>query len=219
MNFAALRAYAATRFRDPNNVVVSDADWKFYINDAYNDMVTQCPWFPFNNATANLTIAGNAAAPADPDSITRSSALPTDAWQVTAVWDKTNQFPLVPLEGRGANLYNEYPQQIEIGQAMHYRIFGNQLQVYPAPQSTTIYRVEYILRPPDMAADGDLPLFPEQYHTTIVAGALALAYTDDGNPQMAQQYNADFENEVKQFKADMAQPQQDRYWEIVDTFL
>lgn len=208
MQFSVLRAYAATRFRDVGNVVVSDADWKNYINDVYEDMLSRCTWFPWNEAKQDLTILAS----------TRGIALPTDAWHVLAVWDKTNQFPLVPLEGRD-QVYNEYPQQTEVGQAMHYHVRNNQLEVYPMPQTDTIYTVETIKRPVDLAADADLPVFPPQYHTTLVEGAVSLAYRDDGNLQMAAQFEAAYEEEVKRMVLDLMQPRQGRYYEPVDTFM
>lgn len=208
MQFSVIRTYAASRFRDVGLVVVADADWKNYVNSVYGNVLMTLPYAPWNEQSTTLTFAPS----------TRSMALPTDAWRVTAVWDQTNQFPLVPLEGR-MQVFNEYPQQTEIGMAMHYRVFDNLLEVYPLPQSSTIYVVEYFKMPADMAADADLPVFPEQYHDMLVAGAVAMAYRDDGNAQAASGYEAEYQSMLKALQLEMGQPRQDRFYEITDTLI
>lgn len=206
MQFSVIRTYAAARFRDPTNVIVSDADWKNYVNTAYGDVLMRFPYAPWNEASTTVTV--NAGS--------RSATLPVNVFQVTAVYDQTNGFPMVPMEGR-AQVFNEYPQQTETGQAMHYRIFGNTLQVYPLPQTNTTYVVEYLVQPAELVNDTDLPAFPEIWHDILVSGAVALAYRDDGNPAMADKYEVEAEDMTKALIQWMAQPRQDRYYEIVDT--
>lgn len=206
MQFSVIRTYCATRFRDTNNVVVADADWKNYVNTAYHDVLAHCTFFPWSETSSVVQIAAN----------TRGVALPLDVWQIEAAWDQDNQFPLVALEGR-QQVYMEYPQQTEVGQAMHYHVFNNQFNVYPMPAQLTNYKLEYIQRPADLNADADLPVFPVQYHDMLVDGAVALAYVDDGNLQQAQVYQTRFEQRRQQLVNDLMQPRQDRYYEIVDT--
>ena len=206
MQFSVLRSYAATRFRDTGNVVVLDTDWKNYINDVYGDVLSRCTYFPWNEGTVTLTFAPS----------TRAQPLPLDVWQVTAVWDQTNQFPLVPLEGRN-QVYQEYPQQTEVGIAQHYRIFNKNLQIYPLPAAQTLYTVEHTVRPTDLVADADLPVFPAPYHEMLVDGAVALAYRDDGNLQMSAAYQSDYEEQVKRLLVDLMQPRNDRFYEPTDS--
>lgn len=215
MQFSVMRTYAASRFRDVGLQVVVDADWKNYVNDAYHQMLVSVPLFPWNELSTSLTVPGNVSLVYP---LNRSVSLPLDCWSVLAVWDITDQFPLVPLEGRD-QVYNEYPQQIEVGQAMHYRIFNNTLQVYPAPQVATTYLVEYIAKPVDLAADSDVPIVPLAYHTDIVAGAVALAYEDDGDSSQAALYRAKFDLGIQRLTADINQARQSRYYEPVDTFM
>jgi hypothetical protein len=206
MQFSAIRTYCATRFRDTGNVIVTDAQWKDYVNTAYGDTLMRMPYAPWNEASTTVTIAAS----------TRSGSLPTNVFKVLAVYDATNGFPMVPLEGR-AQVFNEYPQQTEVGQAMHYRIFGGSLYVYPLPQSSTSYTVEYLVMPADLSADGDVPAFPEVWHDILVSGAVALAYRDDGNIAMAQEYEKEAAAMMAALIQDAMQPRQDRYYEIVDT--
>lgn len=208
MQFSAIRTYAASRFRDPTNVIVADTDWKNYVNSAYGDMLSRCTWFPWNEATTSLSFGIGV----------RSVSLPLDAWQVLSAWNATDFMPLVPLEGR-TTPYQLYPQQNETGPPQHYRVFNKNLQVYPLPTAVTSVTVEYVLRPADMVADADLPVFPDQYHDTIVAGAVAMAYQDDGNLQMAQSFQSDYEDGVKRMLVDLMQPRTERYYEPVDDMI
>lgn len=208
MQFSAIRTYCATRFRDTTNVIVSDADWKNYVNSAYGDALGSVPFFPWNELSATLTIVAGV----------RGIPLPLDAWEVTAVYDQTNGFPMVPLEGRD-QVFHIYPTQTEVGMAVHYRIFDNQLEVYPLPQSDTVYLVEYQKMPGDMVADSDLPVFPDQFHDMLTAGAVAMAYKDDGNTSMAQQFQGEFDSSLKDLKVWAMQPRQSRYYEPIDTML
>jgi hypothetical protein len=206
MQFSAIRTYAATRFRDPSNIIVTDTQWKDYVNTAYGDVLTRLPYAPWNEASA--TVALSAAS--------RTGALPTDVFKVTAVYDATDQFPLVPLEGRN-QVFQEYPQQTETGQPMHYRLLGGNILVYPIPEAATNLTVEYLKMPADMSADADVPAFPSQWHDALVSGAVALAYRDDGNMQMAAEYEKESQGMIASLIQDSMQPRQDRYYEIVDT--
>lgn len=205
MQFSAIRTYSALRFRDAANVVVADTDWKTYVNDAYQDMLSRCTWFPWNEGSSTITV----------NSGVRSAVLPLDVWQILSVWDSVNFMPLVPLEGRD-EVYQIYPTQTEIGVPQHYRMFGRSLQVFPLPQSNIPYIIEYVQRPADLAADSDLPVFPAMYHSNLVSKAVALAYRDDGNLQMAGAYEEEYESSVKLMVVDLMQPRNGRYYEPTD---
>lgn len=204
--FLAIRTYAALRFRDPTNVIVQDTDWKSYVNSVYGNVLIKMPYAPWNEGSSTVVVTAGS----------RSVTLPTDVWRVSAVYDQTDQFPMVALEGR-QQVFQEYPQQTEVGQPMHYRIFDNKLEVYPLPQVDTTFLIEYFVQPADMVGDGDIPVFPSQYHDMLVVGAVAMAYRDDGNTQQAQVYDAEYNDMLKALMIEAGQPRQDRYYEIVDT--
>src|SRR5207344_2974807 len=112
--------------------------------------------------------------------LTRAVALPTDATRVLSVHDHTNYVKLEPLEGVAEHL-RLWVTQTEDGVPVCYRIRNGNLLLYPLPTGVYTYYVEYLSRPADLSADGDLPAFPSQYHDILVEGALADAYLDDGN--------------------------------------
>lgn len=208
MQFSAIRTYCATRFRDTANVIVSDADWKNYVNSVYGNVLITMPYAPWNEASGTLVVPAS----------TRSVALPLDGWRVTAVYDQTDAYPMIPIEGRDM-IFSEYPTQIEVGQPMHYRIFNNLLEVYPLPQADTTFLVEYAHLPADLVADTDLPVFPEPYHDMLVTGAVGMAYRDDGNDGMASAYEKEYGDMLQSLKFEAGQPRQSRYYQPTDTFM
>ena len=214
--FQQLRQRAAQRIRDFNNNIVADttpsatqpAAWSDYINEAYRDIDQSSPFWPWHEVQTTLTFPA----------LTRSQPLPTGDFQVLAAWDLTDQFPLVPLEGRDQYI-NEYPQQNEQGSPMHYRIFDGNLELYPLPLVQTQVRVDLIQRVTDLSANSDVPVFPSIYHHVIVDGAIARFYEDDGNMQQAQHHWEIFKQGLASMQSDLLQPRQPRYYEVVDTFL
>lgn len=205
MQFSDIRSYAAFRFRDVGNTVVTDAQWKLLVNTAYGDVLQALPFFPWNEAVTTLTYNANV----------RSVALPTDAWQVLSVFDTTDIWPMVELEGREQYL-NLYPLQTEVGSPIHYRLFNNTIQIYPLPQGTTVLTVEYVAMPADLSADSDVPVIPSQWHDLLVVGAVAKAYRDDGNSEQASAYEAEFGDMLQTLKTNLSQPRNPRYAEMVD---
>lgn len=205
MQFSAIRTYCALRFRDTANTIVTDTDWKSYVNSAYSNLLSMMPNAAWNEFSGTVTIAANG----------RSGSLPSEGWRVMAVYDATDGWPLVPLEGRD-QVYDEYPQQTETGPPQHYRIFNNTVMVYPLPTVSTALTVEYAKLSGDLVADGDIPVVPAAYHDLIVAGAVEMAYRDDGNLQMATQYQAEFDQGAQILKTEAGQPRQSRFYEIVD---
>lgn len=205
MQFSVIRTYCALRFRDVGNNVVTDASWKLYVNSAYGDVLQALPFFPWNELSTTLTYSAS----------TRSQNLPTDAWQVLSVFNATDVWPMVELEGR-ENFLNLYPIQTEIGSPLHYRLFNNALQIYPLPQGSTALTVEYVAMPADLSADADLPVFPEQFHDLLVVGAVARAYRDDGNNEQASAYENEFAQMLKPLVVNMGQPRNPRFVEMTD---
>lgn len=205
MQFSVIRTYCAMRFRDQGFAIVSDTDWKSYVNSAYGNLLTFTPHAAWNEFSATVSI--NAGV--------RSGSLPQDGWRVSAVWNATDGYPMTPLEGRD-QVFEEYPLQNETGAPQHFRIFSNSLYVYPLAIVNTSFTVEYAKQSGDLVNDIDVPILPEAYHDLIVSGAVELAYRDDGNLQMASQYQAEYQDGLMALKTEAGQPRQPRFYEIVD---
>jgi hypothetical protein len=55
----------------------------------------------------------------------------------------------------------------------YWSFFNAQIQLYPVPEAVYTIGYDYISRPADLAADGDTPVIPSQYHDVMVWGAVA----------------------------------------------
>lgn len=209
MNRDALVARAETRFRDTANDTYSPTEWADYVNDAYLDVLTATPWWPFHEAlSAPLVVAAQAT----------GVALPADVWRVDAVYNLTDDYPLVPSQGRSEHLYSfPGPGETEFSIPTHYRIRNNRLLVYPNPARATTLHVEY-REPVAILGATDEPVFPVQYHHMLVEGALGRAYMDDGNPGMSESHMSRFGMLLNQMMDDLLVTRSEAYHELVDTW-
>lgn len=209
MQFSVIRTRCATRFRDTAFSIVTDAEWKDYVNARYRKVQAASPYWPFEeSALTSLT----AFAAGD-----RKKPLPTNVVRVTAVWDSTHGTPLVPLEGR-SDFLHLYPSQTETGPPQHYRIHDGNLYLYPLPDTAVTIQIEAFQDLTDLTSDADLPTFPAQFHDILVEGALADAYLDDGAQDQFKQHDDRFSGILNDMLQDQLQPKQERYYQIVDTW-
>jgi hypothetical protein len=201
-----LRTRCAARFGDSAGSIISPAAWNDYIADAERDVYAASPWWPWNEALTTTLTA----------STTGLVSLPVDTWRVNSVYDVTDDYPLVPLEGR-ADYLNYFSQAAGAqSQPTNYRLRGSTLEVLPHPQVTTSLAIEYMAPPSLMTADDDTPEFPPAWHQMLVSGALARAYEDDGNTGQAQLHWAKFTALLEQLKDAMLQTRAESYHGIQD---
>lgn len=172
---------AAARFRDTANTVVSASLWLAYLNEAYNDVNTHTPLWPWLE-TAEQTISLVAG--------TRSAALPTGVWTVNWVYDVTDDYRLIPQEGRGDQWHQDRLRS-ETGQPVTYRLRNSNIEVFPNPTANTSLVAECVSWPAVLAG-GDSPVFGQQWDTVLLDGMLSRAYDDDGNDKWADRHEARF---------------------------
>lgn len=211
MQFSAIRTRCAIRFKDPANIIITDAVWKDYVNQRYHETLghsglLRAPWN--DTIITSLSIAAE----------TRSTVLPVDAWHVNNVYNSTSLVKLEPLEGTAEHL-RYWPDLTEDGTPVNYRIRANTIEVYPLPSVTTALRVEYVAQVADLVADVDLPVFPLNFHARLlVDGTLADAYLDDGNIKQYEAHEANFQGCLKDLIVWANETQTERYPEITDNF-
>lgn len=194
--FLQLRTRAAVRFGDASFVVVTDATWKEYINEAFRWLQAQDPRWPFLRTTGTVSVASGART---------SGALATRVFQVAAVYNTTDSRPMSLLTNR-ARVPVAYTTT-ETGAPVHYRRRGNVIEVFPLPTATTTLTVEYFAPLTDLSADGDVPGLPPQYHDVLVSMALSRATRDDGNLAAAKDYETEVGELVKAMRADLVDTQ------------
>lgn len=207
MNLTTLQARCALRFQDPGFKIVDNPGWLGYLNDAYRDVINASPWWPFLEVLHDQSLVFTAG--------TRTMPLPATVLRVASVYNLTAQFKCSSIEGHTQHILR-YPDQTETGPIQRYRIIGSDMQVWPLPDTTTTLTIDYWSAPADLAAGGDVPAFPAQWHNALVEGALARAYIDDGALSQAAAYQTRFDLTVLRMVRDLHSGQQDRNPEIVD---
>lgn len=131
----------SVRFQDENFDNKSEAAWLGYLNDAYRDVISANPLWPFLHQTTTLTIPA----------MSRGVTLPANVLKLTSVYNLTDQYPMRAIEGDTQHI-RRYPDQTVDGVASRYRVFNDQLQVWPLPTATIDVVVDYIIAPADLGS-------------------------------------------------------------------
>lgn len=185
MNGQALVDLAKSRFSDTGGAIHSDTEWLSYVNAAYRDFVMATRW-PALVTEVAATIAANGSSVTIP-------AAALDAG-VVGVFRSTGE-ALVPvpadLPAKRRRFYVDSPSV-----PIYWEQVGKRIVVVPASLGGETLSVAYVdaITALDLATS---PVIPENYHDALVAGALARAYRDDGNPQLAETYDAEVDRFVK----------------------
>lgn len=204
-----LQTRAALRLRDTNMVVFTSAYLQDMLNVAYEKVLSASPYWPFLDTMANTASQIVAAS-------SNTITLPTDVWRVLSVNNDTDKYAMAEITGRKQFLALYPDPTASPGTPKHYRVFGNQLQVFPYAANATQLRIEYTVAPADLSSDSSVPVFPAAYHDLLVEYVLSLAYTDDGNLDMAKTHLSMFEDKLADMKTDLLGPRGDSYAQIND---
>lgn len=204
---AALIDRCIARFGDPNQEIVDDATWLSYLQDAYDEGNRFSPYWPWmKRVTEDLTIT-------PPGNNTGF----TSVYRILAVHNETDDLRLTALEGN-QTVYDVFPDFDESpGTPVLFRLFGENLEVYPFPDHEIAILIEFY-GPVDLLADDtSLPVWPYEFHEALVDGALARAYLDDGNEKFASDYDAKFQQAlIKMEENTLGGAQNPTYPRIVD---
>jgi hypothetical protein len=203
--FADLKTRCASRFRDSANDVVSATEWGEYINDALRHIYSQLPWLPIHDGRATVSLTANTA----------TGTLPTDTYQVHAVYNTTDDFPLEPISNRAA--YQEMFAPTDRGTPEFYSVRGSVIEVYPTPDRDVSLQVDYVGSVTLLTSTAE-PAFPEQFHHILVEGALGLAYADDGNDEQGDRHWSKFETGLVDMIVFLGTQRTGAHMGITDTF-
>lgn len=169
MDLTAIQAEVAARGFDFD----SATRLNFWINDAYARICEREAW-PFLETTASGPAPLSVA----------------DLRAVVSVVDSTNAAVLFPEDYR--TLRDLDPTLIATGVPQSWYLSSpTVLATYPT--STTALSVRYIKVPAELSAGSDVPVIPTRFHYAIVEGAVAHAYRDSDNAEMAQNCDERFE--------------------------
>jgi hypothetical protein len=104
-------------------------------------------------------------------------------------------------------------QGFPVGTPTHYWIWAGQINLYPAPDttSTTELTLYYTRQATPVVNLGDVPEVPEQYHNRIVEYCMARAYELDENFFIASMKDQKFEASVDKIRQDESWKNQELY--------
>lgn len=184
MNGQQLVDRCEERFGDTGNAIVSATEWLSYINAAYRDFLRRSKWPSLVQETTAAIAAGE-----------RSVALPSAALQGGVVAAFINGDP---LERQPADLpiRNIHHWTDRATVPIYWQVRGSRLVVLPAWSAGGNVTIAYLTAPTALTTVTS-PVIPETYHDALVSGALAQAYRDDGNQELAEAYQAEFDRAVQ----------------------
>jgi hypothetical protein len=198
---------AAARFKDPNNNVITAAQWLSYLNEAYSDVNAYSPLWPWlETSEQTLSFTAN----------NRSANLPTDVLGVNWAYDTTDDYRLIDQMGHGDFFHQDHLRS-EVGQPVTYRVRGATMELNPTPSANTTVVAECSLQPVDLAG-GDSPVFPSAWHNILIDDMLAAAYLDDGNPALSKAHADRFEAGIKRMFNSILMGRTEANQYIRDTF-
>jgi hypothetical protein len=169
------------------------------INDAYQDICSREPW-PFLEKQANCnTVAGTAALASQPADFSDALSLVINASSIA----------LVPI--RLDDLTKRFAGNLsQTGIPSYYYFIGNQINLYPVPDSIYAITLSYISSPTKLLLVTDVPALPDRHARAILLGAVASAYDMEDDTDLAMKFDAKFEKRIATMKYDLMTQQFDR---------
>lgn len=188
MDFGTLRLEVASRGFDyllTDNA--GEQRLKRWVNLAYTEVCEQDDW-PFlrttTTGTAPLTVS--------------------DLGSIANVRNSTEDTAMEYRDER--DLIDLFGDLTEVDIARYYYLTSpTVIAVYPADTTSTL-RVTYFKVPTELSADSDTPLIPTRYHMSVVEYAVAHAYKDNDNPEMAQVARAEGDRVVQMMRERLMLP-------------
>lgn len=187
MNLAEI----VTEFQSRGFDYLSTTRAENYANDAYLiDICEQEDW-PFLDATtsgaAPLTISDLRTLESVIDSTQAVKLKPLDRRHLTDDWNTDLSTPGTPT--------------------FYYLTSGSIVNVFPANTTDTL-AVRY-WKVPERLTSGDTPLLPSRFHSLIVDAAVARAYEDSDDYELAQNAWANFQNRLQAMRDALLEQQHD----------
>jgi hypothetical protein len=197
------------RYREPTGSGLrSKSMWTDDLNERYGEFVSQIG--SGKNKLATITFPA----------ATRSQPLPTGATGLlmvrnTSVSTPFNMLPLTSWQ----QVIDRFTDPTIQGNTYYYLVDGALIYLFPVPQANTIVEVSYWGDPAALVLDADIPIdLPSRYHPALCEGALALAYTDDGQADRARLHQAKYDDALKIAKDDLNEARTEIYPGIRDNF-
>jgi hypothetical protein len=206
----ALVTRLMSRYNDPNEAILTKANWLDHLNDAYRWVQQQAgpAQWPFMESQ-NLNFVYKHGWPS-------VNTLPIDAGTLNVVFDVTDGYILEAFPTR-QEAFIQFPTLTDVGSAAYYRLRGNVIELWPVPQTDVTLLLEFSGGLPLLAVDGTSdPLIDDRHITVLLEYALYLAYQDDDDEQTSQVHKQEALSMVQAMKADLLVGRTTRNSVIVD---
>jgi hypothetical protein len=190
-------------FGDEAQAQLTNADVIRWINDAMREIANNNNLLQVK-ATANTTV--NVSAYALPAGIARLHSVRFRGLALQAIsLEQADEL----IGSVDLTIQQGYP----VGMPTHYWIFANQINLYPAPDTTatTDLTLYYTRQANPVVNLGDVPELPEQYHNRIVEYCMARAYELDENFFIASMKDQAFQAGVDKLRQDESWENQELY--------
>lgn len=135
--------------------------------------------------------------------------LPTGIVRLLSLYDAATQTPLVDTH---PDLLEQLPTST--GKPHSFAFYGSDLTLYPTPQQAITLTMRYRGMPDLMAADGDLPLLPDEYSDLLVTYARGRLFRAEDDIEMATFYKAEFEEGIREMASDFGARNQKRVTQV-----
>lgn len=176
------------------------------LNDAYEDVWGREPW-PFREGQADVTLTAGTA----------SVTTPSDFGKVASIMVKDMGTNLEPM--RREDIGKQFPGRLdEQDQPIWYYFIGNQLYVYPVPDTTYTLTIFYLKDFTPMSNPTDSPALPSN-HRIVVLGALVSAYDMEDDNDVALRFQSRFEARLQTVREEWWMEQYDRPQTQTDLYM
>lgn len=167
------RTYAV--IRDPSKLFVLTTEVNDWLNEAQLEIATR------------LRALDKETSATFPDA-TGVVAVPTDLIDIDGFRIGTGDVAFVDSQ----SFWNAKDDAITLAEPKPYigRIFQGNFEIYPAPATTTAYKLRYIRTPATLALDADVPEIPVEWHVHLTYYATARAYYKLNEDALGDRYMA-----------------------------
>lgn len=172
MNVSEITSRVKFQFGDESGVQIDDSKIIRWLNDGLREFAYQNRLFQAK-ATVPIVVG------------TKAYVLPPNLLRLHAV-----KVDFVPIKEMSVIEVDEYISQADgttsTGSAQVYWMYGDEINLYPIPDSVQTLQIYYSKVPDELAATTDVIPVPEEYRTRLVEYCLTQAYEMDENFKAAQ---------------------------------
>ena len=185
MNLQTMKDRVYAVLQDTNRLYITDDEVEAWLNDAQMELVARLG--EINSVEASGTVA--------------VEDLPIPAGLIEI---KQLELDGAPCQAVPSSEFEYWLDNAGSPPLTLFRVFGANIELYPAPTTSTAYRLRYTKEPTVLVNDGDTPEVPGHLHMKLVYWARAQARWKEGEAGLGDRDMAFFEDGLPSSAAGMA---------------